>query len=557
MSFGKKTESSGKAVLAGLNNHAGIDVYIPGTSYAAKTDKDGNFSMSMVPVGTHKVYVESDSFQRRELTGVDVASATNKELPEISLAPASGPSGSLELDAGAATSADAVVAVKVFATDGTVFMKVGEDQYLLQATYAQFRPTFDYTFTGGGEKTLYVQLKDADGLESSIFSAKIAVAMPETGGNGSGSDEASGSGEASGSDDEFFLPATAGFNATAGATSITLDWSDVPNATGYIVLGSPSSVNAAPAHGVTFAAGDPVGTSSVIYAGPLSTFVHAGLPNGSTYHYKVFAHDTLFKYGASSTQASATTFALAATPTANLAGGAHVGQKSVVLTSSDAGATIHYTLDGSTPTSTSPSGGAITLECDDGAVTLKAIAIGTGLASSAVLSVNYVMSCPIYLFATTTSYSGAGAGGNVDAICSSQVPSGLSCDDVVALVGFAGFASSADDVPIANLPTKHGFLATRPVFGHTSQTLVFEEFSDVTTQGPAISMQAATGVGSNYWTGMQGATNLAGDCGGWTSDAANGAFGTYNATNGSWFGVSGVTGYDVCSISRPFLCLCL
>ncbi|MCE3199171.1 chitobiase/beta-hexosaminidase C-terminal domain-containing protein [Paenibacillus sonchi] len=77
-------------------------------------------------------------------------------------------------------------------------------------------------------------------------------------------------------------------------------------------------------------------------------------------------------------------------PTANPAGGAVASGTTVALSSATSGAAIHYTLDGSVPTSSSPEySGPIPVT---GAVTIKAIAVKAGMTDSAVLSEAYTLS---------------------------------------------------------------------------------------------------------------------------------------------------------------------
>jgi hypothetical protein len=83
---------------------------------------------------------------------------------------------------------------------------------------------------------------------------------------------------------------------------------------------------------------------------------------------------------------------IAATPTTSLAGGTYTSNQSVTLSTSTSGATIYYTIDGSTPTTSSAvytSPLSIT-----GATTLKAIAIKTGMTNSGVMSKIYTISIP-------------------------------------------------------------------------------------------------------------------------------------------------------------------
>ncbi|MCG9967275.1 leucine-rich repeat protein [Pelotomaculum terephthalicicum JT] len=82
-----------------------------------------------------------------------------------------------------------------------------------------------------------------------------------------------------------------------------------------------------------------------------------------------------------------------ATPTVFPGGGAVPAGTQVTMKTATSGATIHYTLDGSTPTTGSPAyTGPVTI---DPAVTLKAIAVRDGMEDSAVQTVSYTLAKPI------------------------------------------------------------------------------------------------------------------------------------------------------------------
>lgn len=80
------------------------------------------------------------------------------------------------------------------------------------------------------------------------------------------------------------------------------------------------------------------------------------------------------------------------TPTASLPAGSYVGEQVVVLSNATAGTTIRYTLDGTMPTSASPTAtGPIALP---GMCTLTAVASRTGWTDSQALVVNYTLQVP-------------------------------------------------------------------------------------------------------------------------------------------------------------------
>src|SRR3989475_270568 len=82
-----------------------------------------------------------------------------------------------------------------------------------------------------------------------------------------------------------------------------------------------------------------------------------------------------------------------ATPTFSPGGGTYTGSVTVSISDATSGATIHYTTDGSTPTTSSPVyGGALTFTQT---TTLNAMAAATGMTDSAVASATYTVPQPV------------------------------------------------------------------------------------------------------------------------------------------------------------------
>ena len=95
-----------------------------------------------------------------------------------------------------------------------------------------------------------------------------------------------------------------------------------------------------------------------------------------------------------STVASATYTLQAATPVISPPAGTYATAQSVTITSATPGAAIHYTIDGSAPTSASPTyASAIPLPvgATSATTTIKAIALATGFANSAVASSIFII----------------------------------------------------------------------------------------------------------------------------------------------------------------------
>jgi N-acetylneuraminic acid mutarotase len=165
----------GRATLLGATDHAGIDVYVPGTSLAAKTDAEGNYAMTGVPDGMHNLFFERDGYYRGQIEAVEVAG--DMAISDIQLALSTGANGAVFLQSGAAIHYARTVSVVVAATASAVLMKVAENQGFVGATWTPLKTSFSYTFDTPGTKTLWVTVADANGLESSPFSSNINIQL--------------------------------------------------------------------------------------------------------------------------------------------------------------------------------------------------------------------------------------------------------------------------------------------------------------------------------------------------------------------------------------------
>jgi Chitobiase/beta-hexosaminidase C-terminal domain/Fn3 associated len=121
-------------------------------------------------------------------------------------------------------------------------------------------------------------------------------------------------------------------------------------------------------------------TASMLYAGPLSVTQTATI--------KAIASTG----GPSSGVASGTYTLRVATPVFSLAAGTYNSAQSVTISDSNPGASIYYTIDGSTPTASStPYAGPVSVTQT---TTIKAVSVLTGWSSSAVASGTYTLKVP-------------------------------------------------------------------------------------------------------------------------------------------------------------------
>ena len=205
------------------------------------------------------------------------------------------------------------------------------------------------------------------------------------------------------------LPTSLTLGAVPGNKFVSLSWSSVPSATSYtLVRGTHKG-----------------GPYSLLFSGLTGiAFVDKTVTNGTTYYYVVSAVND---YGSvSSNEASATpSGGQLPAPTFGSNPPGFTAQGSIQATISDAAqATIHYTLDGSTPSASSSTySGPITLSSS---TTIRAIAAQTGFAPSTVAAQLYTVTGLQTVVTVSTS-------------CGGTLPGTLSASDGWSLVQGAGF----------------------------------------------------------------------------------------------------------------------
>jgi N-acetylneuraminic acid mutarotase len=165
----------GKAVLNGQTDHAGIDVYVPGTEYTAKTDTEGKFSFTAVPVGEHNLYFEKDGYHRGQIEGIKVAESIETKLDDLTLVLSTGAEGFIIIENGAALVNSRTVNLNIGATEDAVLMKISESNVFEGVSWKPVKSSLQYVFDSQGEKKLYVKFANANGLESSPFTDEVIV----------------------------------------------------------------------------------------------------------------------------------------------------------------------------------------------------------------------------------------------------------------------------------------------------------------------------------------------------------------------------------------------
>ncbi len=187
-------------------------------------------------------------------------------------------------------------------------------------------------------------------------------------------------------------PAPTALTATAAAGQVTLNWSASVGATSYAVYRATTSN----------------GQSAMPLVSGLTTtsYTDAAVVNGTTYFYKVSATNAAGE-SAQSVEASETPIiGTAATPIITPNGGSFFGKATVTITDATPSATLYYTTNGSTPTTSSTLyTGAITLLAS---ATIKAKAFASGYADSAVASATFNVQTSVSMNPTADAHVSGG-----------------------------------------------------------------------------------------------------------------------------------------------------
>jgi len=168
---------SGRVTLFGQSNHAGTVVYIPGTGFSAFSDANGEFSISGIPSGNHEIYFERTGYYRGRLKNFSVEAGADLRIPQINLSLDTGADGFILLANGVNEIDSRKIPVTIGATDDAVLMKISEDINFIGKKWVPVSSALEYTFSSEGPKTLFVKFANANGLETSAYSANIIVRL--------------------------------------------------------------------------------------------------------------------------------------------------------------------------------------------------------------------------------------------------------------------------------------------------------------------------------------------------------------------------------------------
>ena len=184
--FGKMT---GRVFLNGASDHTGIDVYIPGTSYIAKTDKDGNYKLENLPPGIHSLRFEFPQYGFAVLPDLTVRSEEITQVPDSRLYTGAGEGRILILDANLTpitlqniTVSSRVVRFALQVQGTPRLMKISEDGNFANIAWQPFKSEGHYTFkaldqNSGGRETRRLSVRTLDGNTEGDLEISLVVEL--------------------------------------------------------------------------------------------------------------------------------------------------------------------------------------------------------------------------------------------------------------------------------------------------------------------------------------------------------------------------------------------
>jgi len=167
---------SGTALLENQADHTGINIYIPGTSFSALSDQQGNYIMSHVPEGTYDIVrADKNGYYFAALDNIKAYSDSTVTLPDMMLNLSTGAIGGMQINNGDTYSTSLTVELDIYSTNDAVLMMISENENMFGGSWKPISPRDNFTFTYEGDKTLYIRFADENGLESSIYYDSIII----------------------------------------------------------------------------------------------------------------------------------------------------------------------------------------------------------------------------------------------------------------------------------------------------------------------------------------------------------------------------------------------
>ncbi len=159
------------------SDSTGIDVFIPGTTFIAKTDKEGRFTIEHLPVGNWQLEAHYQAFEPYIWNDVRIESQKVNELAPVWILPSTGAHGALVLNNGNLETETSEIEVAIYFSKDATLYKLSEDPLFINESWKVLKGESPFitsiSLKKKGENTIYLSLTDANGIESSPLSATI------------------------------------------------------------------------------------------------------------------------------------------------------------------------------------------------------------------------------------------------------------------------------------------------------------------------------------------------------------------------------------------------
>lgn len=174
----------------------GISVYVPGTSFIALTDENGDFVISGVPTGKYDlIQFDKSGLTSSQIADITVDSDTDTDLGVIVMSLSTGPSGeiiSLDNTSSVTISGTAkdvlqtnTVTINLKYDSRAVLMKVAHESSFLNVDWVTVASSYTFdsstnpsaitNYSTDGIKYVYVKFADLNGLESSVYYKEFII----------------------------------------------------------------------------------------------------------------------------------------------------------------------------------------------------------------------------------------------------------------------------------------------------------------------------------------------------------------------------------------------